>query len=118
MEFVEGESLLERARYGPIGEVQWRGLLERWSKDYGFAQSNTVMTYLEPRGLSALTAHLAEQPQLDYVLTGSFAAARVAAYAETRLAMLYVRDAMEVAKTLGLRSTRQRCQRRPGERKV
>jgi hypothetical protein len=104
-EFVEGEGLLERARYGPIGEVRWRRLLERWSKDYGFAQSNTVTTYLEPRGLGALTARLAEQPQLDYVLTGSLAAARVAAYAESRLAMLYVRDAMRVAKTLGLRST-------------
>jgi hypothetical protein len=105
VEFVEGEGLLERARYGPIGEVQWRRLLERWSKDYGFAQSNTVTTYLEPRGLGALTARLAEQPQLDYVLTGSLAAARVAAYAESRLAMLYVRDAMKVAKILGLRST-------------
>lgn len=105
VEFVEGEGLLERARYGPIGEVQWRRLLERWSKDYGFAQSNTVTTYLEPRGLGALTARLAEQPQLDYVLTGSLAAARVAPYAETRLAMLYVRDAMKVANTLRLRST-------------
>ena len=71
VEFLEGEGLVERARYGPIAEVQWRRLLERWSKDYGFAQSNTVTTYLEPRGLGALTARLAEQPQLDYVLTGS-----------------------------------------------
>ncbi len=42
VEFLEGEGLMEPARYGPIGEVQWRPLLERWSKDYGFAQSNTV----------------------------------------------------------------------------
>jgi hypothetical protein len=105
VEFVEGEGLLERARYGPIGEVRWRRLLERWGKDYGFAQSNKVTTYLEPRGLGALTARLAEQPQLDYVLTGSLAAARAVAYAESRLAMLYVRDAMKVAETLGLRST-------------
>lgn len=105
VEFLEGEGLLERARRGPIREVQWRRVLERWSKDYGFAQSNTVTTCLEPRGLGALTARLAEQPQLDYVLTGSLAAARVAAYAESRLAMLYVRDAMETVKTLELRST-------------
>jgi hypothetical protein len=31
--------------------------------------------------------------------------ANAAAYAESRLAMLYVRDAMKVAKALGLRST-------------
>jgi hypothetical protein len=105
VEFLEGEGLLERARYGSIGEVQWRRLLERWSKDYGFAQSNLVSTYLEPRGLGALTARLAEQPQLDYVLTGSLAAARAAVYAEPRLAMLYVREAATVAEALGLRST-------------
>jgi hypothetical protein len=104
VKFLEGEGLLERARYGPIGEARWRQLLERWSKDYGFAQSNAVATYLEPRGLGALTARLAEQPQLDYVLTGSFAAERVAAYAEPRLAMLYVRDTATAAKALGLRS--------------
>lgn len=105
IEFLEGEGLMERARYGPIGEMQWRPLLERWSKDYGFAESNTVETFLEPRGLGALTSSLAKQPQLDYVLTGSLAAERVAAYAPPRLATVYVRDTADVADALGLRRT-------------
>jgi hypothetical protein len=105
VEFIEQEALLERMPYGPIGDVQWRALLERWSKDYGFAQSNRVDTFLEPRGLSALTARLAEQPQLDYVVTGSLAAERVAAFAPARLATLYVGDLGQAVETLGLRST-------------
>lgn len=103
VKFLEEEGLLERQRYGPIGDVRWRRLLERWSEDYGFAQSNTVETFLEPRGLSALTDRLAGLPDLDYVVTGSLAAERVAAYAPARLATVYVRDIEEAAQVLGLR---------------
>lgn len=103
VEFLEQEGLVERQRYGSIGDVRWRRLLERWSEDYGFASSNTVATYLEPRGLSALTDRLASLSDLDYVVTGSLAAERVAAYAPARLATLYVRDPSAAAEALDLR---------------
>jgi hypothetical protein len=105
VDFLEEQGLLERQRYGPISDVRWRQLLERWSRDYGFAQSNTVATFLEPRGLPALTDRLADRPELDYVLTGSLAAERVAAYAPARLATLYVRDIADAAELLELRPT-------------
>jgi len=105
VEFLEEQGLLERQRYGPIGDVQWRRLLERWSKDYGFAQSNTVATFLEPRGLRALTDRLAGRSELDYVVTGSLAAERVAAYAPARLATLYVQNISPAAEMLELRPT-------------
>lgn len=101
--FLEEEDLLERQRYGPINEVRWRRLLTRWSEDYGFTQSNTVETFLEPRGLSVLARRLASLDQLDYVVTGSMAAERVAAYAPARLATIYVRDIDEAAEALALR---------------
>jgi hypothetical protein len=104
VEFLEGEGLLERQRYGPIGDVQWQRLLRRWSEDYGFARSNTVQTFLEPRGMSELTERLTAMPNLDYVATGSLAAERVAPYAPPRLATLYVRDLPATADALGLRS--------------
>jgi hypothetical protein len=104
VEFLDEEGLLQRQRYGAIEEVRWRRLLERWSEDYGFAQSNTVETFLEPRGLPALTNHLAAVDDLDYVATGSLAAERVAAYAPARLATLYVRDIREAASRLDLRA--------------
>jgi len=103
VEFLEQEGLLERQRYGQISDVRWRKLLERWSADYGFASSNTVATYLEPRGLAALTDRLASLPDLDYVVTGSLAAERVAAYAPARLATIYVRDPRAAVETLDLR---------------
>jgi len=105
VEFLEEEGLLERRRYGPISDVRWRSLLRRWSEDYGFAQSNTVATFLEPRGLRALTDRLAFADDLEYVVTGSLAAERVAAYAPARLATVYVRDIGGVADALGLRPT-------------
>jgi hypothetical protein len=104
VEFLDEEGLLERQRYGPISDVRWRRLLTRWSEDYGFARSNTVQTFLEPRGLTALTERLAAAEELDYVVTGSLAAERLAAaYAPARLATLYVRDLGGVADALGLR---------------
>ena len=92
IEFLEQEDLLTRQPYGPISEVRWRQLLMRWSEDYGLAQTNPVQTYLEPRGLGALTDHLREAGDLQYALTGSLAAERFAPYAPPRLAMLYVED--------------------------
>jgi hypothetical protein len=79
-------------------------MLERWSRDYGFAQSNTVQTFLEPRGLSALTKRLAVS-KLEYVVTGSLAAERAAAYAPARLGTIYVRDLADAVEALGLRRT-------------
>lgn len=105
VEFLEQEGLVKRQRYGQISDVRWRKLLERWSADYGFASSNTVATYLEPRGLASLTDQLASLPDLDYVVTGSLAAERVAAYAPARLATLYVRDLRAAAEALSLRPT-------------
>jgi hypothetical protein len=104
IEFLEEEDLLSRDRYGPITDVRWRAMLERWSNDYGFARSNTVQTFLEPRGLSTLTERLAAS-DLEYAVTGSLAAERAAPYAPPRLATVYVRDLAGAAETLGLRRT-------------
>lgn len=103
VEFLDGEGLLTRTPYGPISEVQWRPMLERWSQDYGFAASNTVQTFLDPRGLGAFTERLREAQDLEYVVTGSLAAERMAPYAPARLATIYVGDLASAAETLGLR---------------
>lgn len=102
VDFLEELRLVERAERGPITGVQWRALLERWSRDYGFAESNSVVTFLEPRGLSALQERL-RTSSLEYVITGSMAAEAIAPYAPARLAMLYVRDIDAVANALELR---------------
>jgi hypothetical protein len=105
IQFLEEQKLIERSARGPITTVRWRAILERWSRDYGFAESNTVATFLEPRGLPALQDRLRKQKDLDYVLTGSMAVVDAAQYAPARLAMIYVRDVTAAAKELALRAT-------------
>lgn len=105
VKFLEELDLLERETQGPITRVRWKSLIERWSRDYGFAQSNRVATFIEPRGLPALTARLVDEPDLDYAITGSLAVQPVASYAPARLAMLYVREISEAAALLNLRAT-------------
>lgn len=102
VKFLEEEDLLTRERYGPITDVRWRNLLDRWSRDYGFLKSNRVETFLEPRGLSSLVERLAGS-DLEYVVTGSLAAERVSDYAPPRLATIYVRDLRTAVEALGLR---------------
>ncbi len=103
VEFLEQEALIERQPRGAITTVDWRALLERWSQDYGFQQSNTITSYLQPRGLPALLEALRSTPELRYALTGPLAAERIAPYALPRLAMIYVDRPKEAAARLDLR---------------
>jgi len=103
VELLEREALIERRPRGQITTVDWRALLERWSANYGFQQSNTVVSCLQPRGLSALAEGLRASPGLRYVLTGSLAAERFAPYAPSRLAAIYVDRFDEAADRLDLR---------------
>jgi hypothetical protein len=110
VDFIEGEGLLERRRHGPILDVRWRGLLERWSRDYGFGGSNTTAGFLEPRGLLALVDRLRnvgppDEQDVRYAVTGSLAAQRLAPHAPPRLATLYVEDIASAADRLDLRPT-------------
>ncbi len=90
---------------GPRGRfvsVDWQSLARRWAADYDFTSSNTVTTWLEPRGTEALLNRLRDS-KLRYAVTGSFAASRIAPIAEPRLAALYVDDPETAVESLGLR---------------
>lgn len=104
VEFLEREALVDRDPRGPITNVGWRRLLERWSQDYGFQRSSAVSAYLHPRGLPALLDGLRDSSGLRYVLTGSFAAHRLAPYASARLAMIHVDNPEQAAEQLKLRA--------------
>lgn len=102
LDFLEQEALVTRGTRGVVEQVRWRQLLERWSEDYGFQRDNAVSGYLQPRGLPAVLTGLATT-ELTYAVTGSLAAAQWAAYADPRLASLYVDDVAAAAELLGLR---------------
>jgi hypothetical protein len=104
VDFLEREALVERSPRGPITDVSWRPMLERWSLDYGFQHSNAVRRYLQPRGLPVLVERLQAARGLRYAVTGSLAAHRLAPYAPERLAMIYVDDMERAAEALDLRA--------------
>jgi hypothetical protein len=104
VEFLEREALIDRMPRGPITAVAWRRMLQRWSADYSFQRSNTVSRHIQPRGLPVVMDRLAASPDLRYAVTGSLAAQRLAPYADSRLAMLYVDDVEQVAQRLDLRA--------------
>jgi len=103
VEYLEREALVDRTPRGPITAVAWRRMLRRWSEDYGFQRSNTVGRYLQPRGLPVLLDRLAAAPDLQYAVTGSLAARRLAPYADSLLALVYVDDAEAAVQHLDLR---------------
>ena len=100
--FLETEALVRREPRGPITEVAWRKLIERWARDYSFIASNRVISYLEPRDIAGAASRLAAAAKRA-AITGSAAAACVAPVAPTRLLAAYVESPEEVAKDLGLR---------------
>lgn len=102
VELLESDAYIEREERKAITRVDWRSILERWSRDYEFATSNPTATLLEPRGLPAIEAKLRETT-VRYAISGSMAAERYARYAPSRLAMIYVDDIDQTVNDLGLR---------------
>jgi hypothetical protein len=103
VELLEHEDLVQRSPRGGVQEVNWSDLLRAWSRDYSLTGSNKCATYLDPRGLGGLVSRLQSLPStLRYAVTGSLAAARLAPVAPSRLAAVYVDDAVATASALGL----------------
>ena len=96
------EIVTKESPRGRIVTVDWEALARRWAVDYDFASSNTLTTWLEPRGTEALFVRLREAA-FRYTVTGSFAGYRLAPVAQPRLATLYVEDPETAAEILGLR---------------
>lgn len=100
--YLDAEALVTRVGRGRLESVDWPALLRRWAADAPLESRGRARTYLEPRGLSALTARLASS-EARYAVTGSLAAAAFAPVAPARLAMIWARDAARAAVDLELR---------------
>jgi transcriptional regulator with XRE-family HTH domain len=104
LSFLDSEALVTRVERGRISQVDWPALLRRWAQAAPLDRRGRLHTFLEPRGLSALQARLANS-DLSYAITGSLAAATLAPLAPARLATIWVPDATVAAERLGLRPT-------------
>lgn len=100
--FLAEEDLIRRERRGKVLEVDWKDLIAAWSKDYSFLDSNTIQTYLAPRGLDDLKKKLRETKK-PYAVTGSLAAVEIAPFAPARAAAIYTTNPDDLAKGLDLR---------------
>lgn len=103
VEFLEREDVLRREPGKGVVDVDWRQLIERWSREYGFALSPSTTAFLEPRGLDAALAKL-RQGGLPYALTSSSASQFFAPYAPVRALSVYVTSIDEAAVALDLRT--------------
>jgi hypothetical protein len=100
--FLDPDALIVREPRGPVTQVKWAELIQRWAQDYAFARSNTTRTFLEPRGLTSLLDKL-KAVDIPYAATGSLAAAQIAPIAAPRLAAIYIGDIDRAAQVLRLR---------------
>jgi hypothetical protein len=101
LHFLEREALISRKGRGPVEEVQWKSLIERWVQDYNPFAEDRLFQYLEPRGLEGLTAKI-RKLDVPCAFTASLAAYNVAPVAPPRLVTCYVDDPERVADELGL----------------
>ncbi|MBL8619397.1 MAG: hypothetical protein JNM72_27530 [Deltaproteobacteria bacterium] len=95
--FLEAEALITRDTQKQVSDVDRPALLQRWAADYTLTRSNALLQFLEPRGIPSLWAKLGRLPR--YAATGSTAGPGIAA---TRIAMIYVDQPHDAARTLGL----------------
>ena len=100
---LEPDEIVTKAgRRGRIVSVDWEMLASRWAEDYEFNTSNALTTWLEPRGSAQLLSRL-RGAEFRYAVTGSFAANRLAPFAEARLVSVFADDPVTAARSLELR---------------
>ena len=103
-DLLASEALTEKKDRGKITSVNWPALLEAWTRDYSFSDSNSVTSYLEPRGLERLGEKL-RATNLRYAATASLAAAQLRAAAPLRFACVFTDNPAQLAEELGLTET-------------
>lgn len=104
IDVLDREALVVRTQRGPITNVDWAGLLRRWSQEYSPFQRQRVAWYLAPRGLPSVIDKLKALSD-RYAVSGSWAATQFAPVAPPRLLLLYADNPAAVAGQLELKPT-------------
>lgn len=98
------EGLIERAPRGPVESVDVPALIRRWAESYDTFRTNGTEGFIATAGLERLLGQLAENPGLgaQAVITGSFAANRLAPITSPSLLLLYCETPRVLAVDLDL----------------
>jgi hypothetical protein len=104
LDSLDREALLERTRRGAVESVDVPGLLRRWADTYDVLETNRATSFLAPNGTGEALERLATPTPAEgrRLITGSFAAVRLAPIAAPALLLLYCDDPTSVAHELGL----------------
>jgi len=104
IDFLDREALLRRDAAGSVEDVDWIGILRRWSDDYELTKRRRVTRALVARGVETIEEGL-RGSAIRYAVSGSLAARRVAPEAETRLGLVYAQDTDDVLAALRARAS-------------
>lgn len=95
---LENELLVTRAPRGPVTAVDWEGVLRRASSAYALFDANVSTTWVASSGPERLLDDLSAKRTGRWVVTGSFAAARVAPVAAPEQAVIFTDDTERLAR--------------------
>ena len=101
-DLLDREALIARTKRGPITEVDWVGVIQRWARDYDQMRSNTVYRFLTPRGLAYFEKRLIDTDS-EFAATGAFAAQQFDPVAPARVVTVYTENPFALADALDLR---------------
>jgi DNA-binding transcriptional ArsR family regulator len=103
LETLSEEGLVERIKRGKVISTDYPGLLRRWSQSYDVFRTNQSSSFVAPNGATALLQDLAGlSVGTSLVVTGSFAAVRIAPVAAPALLLAYCNDIQSVVTQCGL----------------
>lgn len=103
LETLSDEALIQRARSGRIEDVDWPSLLRRRAATLNLFRSSGVSTYVARPGLPALVDKIRQLSDVDQpVITGSFAASRIAPVAAPATLVLYTLEPRKLVAGLPL----------------
>ncbi|HUX65550.1 MAG TPA: hypothetical protein VMV42_00245 [archaeon] len=102
VEYLDSQALLEREG-SAITNVSWKEVIRRWSAEYSYWKENSVIGFLDPRGIDSTLKKLKDESSDGYAITGTVAAAEYASYAEAKQLTMYAKYPVELAKKLGLK---------------
>jgi hypothetical protein len=97
------QGLIDRPGSGPVTGVDWPQLLRARAAEYQVLRTNRSITYQARRGLDVLLRELPAAPEV--LVTGSYAAHRIAPVAAPAQLVLYVPDIDTYAKRWELLTT-------------
>jgi hypothetical protein len=101
LESMDRAAVIDRGRRGVVEDVDIAALLRAWAEQYDVFRRDVARTFVAPEGAPAVLQRLAETTTRALV-TGSFAAVRLAPVAAPALLAVYCEDSVAAARELAL----------------